>query len=126
MEKINVSFEKNVKVVGVSNPGTILTIAKDRNLDPQEVFVRIVIEDEKGNRAKVSQKLRILGRSGYEKLVKAYNDKNFINLTITDSGYVYTTEKASIDDLFSNSTRESSVEERINLNEKDLSKLLGI
>lgn len=122
--KFRESKELEVRVIGVSNPGTIMNIAKTRGLDPQDVFVRAVLEIEAGEQINVSQKLRILGRDGYEKLIKAYKNDELINVTINEDCFFYLTENVSLDDLFKNS--EANKQKRIDDNLSNVRKLIGI
>ena len=114
--------ERIVKIVGLSSPNTIATIAKDRGLNPLDVFVRVVFETEDGEQAQVSQKLRILTKVGYEKLDNARKNEELINLTVTSNGYFYVTESATLDDLFKDS---GSTTDRIKSNLDHLNKIFN-
>ena len=91
---------ENVIVKSVSSPTTIQRVALDRNINPQEVFVRVTFE-YKGEQFTVSNKLRILTNAGYEELLKAVETKEPMKFTVDiDNGFFYVEKDVSIDSLF--------------------------
>lgn len=105
--------EFKVKVIGCSSPATISRIAEEKGINHQEVFVRAIVELDNGVQVSVSQKLRILTKSGYEKLVKAKNDEEIIDMSITDTGYFYLSKPVTIDDLFKDDTSASRIQSNL-------------
>ena len=88
------------KVKGVSSPDTIQRIAGERGLNPQEVFVRLTFETE-GQEFVASNKLRFLGKQGYEKLIKAKDSGETVDITVdTEKEFFYINNNTSVDDLF--------------------------
>lgn len=107
---------KNVIVKGVSSPDTISIVAQDRGINPQEVFVRIVFEHE-GKEYKASNKLRFLGKAGYEKLRDSAANAKPIDLTVdTEAGYFYIEYGTTVDDLFKTPvSRDTGVADLVSL-----------
>lgn len=94
---------EQVKVVGVTAPETIARIARERGLNPQEVFVRLVFEYE-GKQYTASQKLQILRQDGYEKLLKAAKNEEKLDISVSEKEFfyiVYPEDKVNVADLFS-------------------------
>ena len=95
----NVRIEKAI-VKEVSSPETVARIAKDRGLNPQEVFVRLTIEVE-GDEYVVSNKLRFLGKEGYKTLLEAKEKGDTVDITVdTEKEFFYLNTGATLDDLF--------------------------
>lgn len=90
---------KEVVITKVSSPATIMQIAEDRNLNPQEVFVRVTFEYQ-GKEYSASNKLRILTQKGYEELLAAKENKTLVDIAVTDTGFFYLERNVSVDDLF--------------------------
>lgn len=95
-EKITV----DAKILQVTSPSTIQSIAQEREISPQEVFVRVVFELN-GNQYKASNKLRILGKKGYKELLEAKENGATMTLTVgLESEFFYIERNVDIDDLF--------------------------
>ena len=87
-------------VKGVSLPDTIKRIAEDKSLNPQEVFVRLTFEVD-GEEYTASNKLRFLGKKGYEQLVKAKDNNETVDITVdVEKEFFYMNSNTSVDDLF--------------------------
>lgn len=98
----------NVKIKSVSSPSTIAVVAKDRGINPKEVFVRIVFEHE-GEEYKASNKLRFLGKSGYEELISAVKEEKPMNITVdTENEYFYIEYGTTVDELFATPIERNS------------------
>lgn len=94
-----VRIEKAI-VKGVSSPDTIQRIAEERGLNAQEVFVRLTFETE-GQEFVASNKLRFLGKKGYEQLIKAKDSGETVDITVdTDKEFFYLNSNTSVEDLF--------------------------
>lgn len=94
-----VRIEKAI-VKGVSSPDTIQRIAEDKGLNAQEVFVRLTFETE-GQEFTASNKLRFLGKKGYEQLIKAKESGETVDITVdTDKEFFYLNSNTSVEDLF--------------------------
>lgn len=90
---------KDCKIKNVSSPSTIANIAESKGINPLEVFVRVTFEyNEK--EFKVSQQLRFINESDYNKLLEASKNEGTVDLTVTNSGFFYVTKKISVSDLF--------------------------
>lgn len=80
---------KGVVITSVSSPETIMAIAEEKGLNPQEVFVRITfqIKDDKGeaHTYPASNKLRFFGEKGYQKLLDAKKSGNPIDIALTQN-----------------------------------------
>ena len=103
---------KGVKVIGVTSPNRIAQIAEERNINPQEVFVRVVFEYQ-GNQYSASNQLRFFGEKGYNKLLEARDDESLINVTVTsdDKGilmYLDSDKEVTVSDLFKTPTTQVS------------------
>ena len=90
---------KNCKIKNVSSPSTIVSIAESRGINPLEVFVRVTFEYN-DKEFKVSQQLRFINESDYNKLLEASKNEGTVDLTVTNSGFFYVTKKVSVSDLF--------------------------
>lgn len=95
----------DVKVIGVSSPASIASIAKAQGLETGEVFVRLLIE-HKGVEYSLSQKLRFLRKDGYQALLDAVGKT--ISVTVSDNGFFYLTNHVTVDDLFTKSETTAS------------------
>jgi len=99
---------KDVKIVGISGPKTILSIAQEKGINPQEVYVRVIYSKGKTEYT-ASQKLSILGKQDYDKLraIAGTNEKINLNLTTyVDKGgetraFFNLEDTTSSDELFS-------------------------
>lgn len=99
IEKKIVTLE-GCKVIGVSSPNTIMQIAADRKIAPQDVFVRVRVA-YKDKEFSVSNKLRYLGQSGYEKLQKLTTSGEGVDLSVDlNSGFFRFDEHVEVEDLF--------------------------
>lgn len=95
-EKVTVE----AKIIQVTSPATIQSIAQERSLNPQEVFVRVVFEHD-GAQYKASNKLRIIGKQGYKDLLNAKANGSTMTLTVgLESEFFYIGREVAIDDLF--------------------------
>ena len=91
---------ENVIIKNVSSPSTIQRIATEKGINPQEVYVRVTFE-YKGNDFTASNKLRFLGKSGYEELLNAMKNKTPMRFVVDiDKGFFYVENDVSIDSLF--------------------------
>ena len=91
---------KNVIVKSVSGPHTIANVAKERGINPQEVFVRIKFEYE-GAEYNASNKLRFLTKSGYNTLLENVKSGKPMDIIVdTEKEYFYIDYGTTIDDLF--------------------------
>jgi hypothetical protein len=91
----------NATVVNVTSPSTIDRIAKDRQLNPQEVFVRCTFQF-KGKQFTASNKLRFLTKAGYEELLAAKEKQTPMKFVVdVESGFFYIEHDVSVDSLFS-------------------------
>lgn len=116
----NVVEVKDVIVKSVTGTGSIARIAKEKGLNPQEVFVRINFE-YKGKTFTVSNKLRFLGKEGYQMLTDAKEKSTPINISVeTESGFFYIENTVALDDLFKEPVTTTDTRENI----KSLSALL--
>lgn len=95
----NVRIEK-ATVKGVSSPDTLQRIAEEKGLNPQEVFVRLTFETE-GQEFVASNKLRFLGKKGYEQLIKAKDSGETVDITVDiEKEFFYLNSGTTVDDLF--------------------------
>lgn len=91
---------KACKVIGVSSPSTIMQIAADRKVAPQDVFVRVRVAYN-GKEFSVSNKLRYLGQSGYEKMQALTKSGEPVDLSVDlNSGFFRIEEQVAVADLF--------------------------
>ena len=92
---------KNVVIKGVSSPDTVALIAKDRGISPMDVFVRIVF-DYNGKELKASNKLKYLGKTGYNTLLESFNTKKTIDINYDVESQFFDIEYGTtVDSLFS-------------------------
>lgn len=99
---------ENVVIKSVSSADTIMRVAKDRGINPQEVFVRIVFEHE-GEEYKASNKLRFIGKTDYEELVKAATEGTAMCITVdTENEYFYIEHNTTVDQLFATPVERTS------------------
>jgi hypothetical protein len=100
LKMANVRIEEAI-VKGVSSPDTIKRIAKENGLNPQEVFVRLVFVYE-GVEYTASNKLRFIGKEDYERLLKAKDSGEVVDITVdTEKEFFYMNNGTTVDDLFS-------------------------
>ena len=96
----NVRIEKAI-VKGVSSPDTIQRVAKEKGLNAQEVFVRLTFEVD-SEEYTVSNKLRFLGKEDYNKLLKAKESGETVDITVdTEKEFFYMNNGTTVEDLFS-------------------------
>lgn len=87
-------------VISVTSPSSIDRIAKDRNLNPQEVFVRCTFQYA-DHQFTASNKLRFLTKTGYKELLAAKENKTPMKFTIdTEKGFFYIEHDVEVDSLF--------------------------
>ena len=92
----------------VSSPATIQRVAVDKNIDPQEVYVRVTFEYN-GKEFGVSNKLRFLTKAGYVELTEAQKNKTPMKLAVdVESGFFYIEKDVSVDDLFKNTVAKTA------------------
>lgn len=106
-----VELEK-CKIISVSSLNTIASVAEANGIDVSEVFVRVVFE-YKGTEFKVSQKVRILGKTDYQRLLEAAkaedtDEKKLVDLIINEAEFFYVKKNASIDDIFKTTAKPRS------------------
>lgn len=90
----------NCKVISVTSPSTIDRIAKDKSLNPQEVFVRCTFE-YKGNQFTASNKLRFLTKAGYLELLEAKEKQTPMKFVIDiEKEFFYIEHDVAVDTLF--------------------------
>ena len=103
---------KNVKIVGVTSPASVARIAKEHGLNPQEVFIRVTFEHE-GEQYTASNKLYILGKETYQKLLNIMGTDNKINIELSiskvdpSSAFIYVEDKVDIDSLFTEEVKKT-------------------
>ena len=98
-EPVKVIVDQAV-IKSVSSPSTIQSIAQDKGINPQEVFVRVTFE-YKGTEVKVSNKLRVLTKAGYLELIEAQKTQKPMKLVVdTANEFFYIEHDVSVDDLF--------------------------
>ena len=128
MEKKRI--ELMAKITSVSSKKTIMSIAKDHNLNPQEVFVRVTFKvaekDESGeyqvaeDEYTSSNKLRFFGEEGYTKLLAAKESGELVSITVTineKGSLMYLNDEDDSDitiaDLFSTPVEKSDTRKNI-------------
>lgn len=92
-----------VTVVGVTMPETIARIAREKGLNPQEVFVRLIFKHEDKEYV-ASQKLQILRKEGYQRLLDCIKNDEKLDITVSEKDFFYVTlpeDKVDVDTLFS-------------------------
>lgn len=98
-EPVKITVDQAI-IKSVSSPSTIQSVAKDKNINPQEVFVRATVE-YKGTEVTVSNKLRFLTKAGYQELLDAQKNKTPMKLVIDIANeFFYIEHDVSVDDLF--------------------------
>jgi hypothetical protein len=94
------SRELAVTVLSLTSPARIAQIAKEKALNPQEVYVRATCEYA-GKTFTVSNKLRFLSQDGYTKLMNAKQSKETINIVISPAAdninYYFYLENTAVD-----------------------------
>jgi hypothetical protein len=115
--KVNESVKripvKNVKVMGVTSPANVARIARERGINPQEVFVRVTFEHE-GEQYTASNKLYILGKDIYQKLLNIMGTDEKINIELSISkvdptnAFIYVEEDSvDVDSLFTEEVKRT-------------------
>ena len=79
-EPVKVTVDQAI-IKSVSSPSAIQSVAQDKGINPQEVFVRVTFE-YKGTEVKVSNKLRFLTKAGYLELIEAQKTKKPMKLVV--------------------------------------------
>ena len=93
---------KGCQIVSVTSKEAIADLAIANNIDPTEVFVRITFK-YKDAEYKASQKLRILGKDNYQKLVDLRKSGEPIDLDVSNTEFFRIHREVNLDDLFKNS-----------------------
>lgn len=90
----------NCKVISVTSPSTVDRIAKDKSINPQEVFVRCTFE-YKGQQFTASNKLRFLTKTGYLELLEAKEKQTPMKFVVDiEKEFFYIEHDVAIDSLF--------------------------
>ena len=104
---------EGAKVINVTSPSTIDRIAKDKQINPQEVFVRCTFE-YKGNQFTASNKLRFLTKAGYLELLEAQEKGTEMKFVVDiEKEFFYIEHDVAVDSLFE--TPVTSKDERVSL-----------
>lgn len=91
---------KNIVLKSVSGPHTIASIAKEKGINPQEVFVRIMFTHE-GKELKASNKLKFITKSGYNTLLDNCKNAKPMDLVVdVEKEFFYIDDGTTVDDLF--------------------------
>jgi hypothetical protein len=91
---------EGAKVISVTSPSTIDRIAKDKQINPQEVFVRCTFE-YKGNQFTASNKLRFLTKAGYLELLEAKEKGTEMKFVVDiEKEFFYIEHDVAVDSLF--------------------------
>lgn len=111
---------KGVKIVGVTSPASVARIAKEHGLNPQEVFIRVTFEHE-GEQYTASNKLYILGKETYQKLLNIMGTDDKINVELSISkvdpstAFIYVEEdNVDIDSLFTEEVKKTDNRSSLN------------
>jgi hypothetical protein len=87
-------------VVNVTSPSTIDRIAKEKNINPQEVFVRCTFQYN-GMQFTASNKLRFLTNAGYTELLEAKEKKTPMKFVVdVEKEFFYIEHDVAVDSLF--------------------------
>jgi hypothetical protein len=87
-------------VVNVTSPSTIDRIAKEKNINPQEVFVRCTFQYN-GMQFTASNKLRFLTKAGYTELLEAKEKKTPMKFVVdVEKEFFYIEHDVAVDSLF--------------------------
>lgn len=87
-------------VASVTSPSTIDRIAKERNINPQEVFVRCTF-NYAGKQFTASNKLRFLTKAGYMELMEAKTNGTPMKFVVdVEKGFFYIEHDVAVDSLF--------------------------
>ena len=90
----------NVTVVNVTSPSTVDRIAKEKNINPQEVFVRCTFQYN-GMQFTASNKLRFLTKTGYTELLEAKEKKTPMKFVVDiEKEFFYIEHDVAVDSLF--------------------------
>jgi hypothetical protein len=89
------------KIISVTSKEAIADLAIANKIDPTEVFVRITF-NYKDAEYKASQKLRILGKENYQKLIDLKESGELIDLDVSNTEFFRIHREVSLDDLFKN------------------------
>lgn len=100
---------KDCQIISVTSKESIADLAIANKIDPTEVFVRITFK-YKDVEYKASQKLRILGKDNYQKLLDLKESKKNVDLDVSNTEFFRIHREVNLDDLFKNtsSTRKDS------------------
>lgn len=101
------------KIVGVTSPSNIQRIAKERAINPQDVFVRLVFEHD-GEQYSASNKLGFIGKEDYQMLLDAAKTEAEVKITVNvDSEFFYVEHEVKLDDLFKTPTEKVSTRKNL-------------
>ena len=123
---------KGVKIIGISSPKTIISIANERGINPLEVYVRLIYKKGK-EECTASQKLDILGQADYDKLRAMAGKDETIDLNLTTyedkdgeiRAFFSLEDNTSSDELFSTPLAKSNSKKRSAAPANILATLLG-
>lgn len=90
----------NAIVVNVTSPSTVDRIAKEKNINPQEVFVRCTFQYN-DMQFTASNKLRFLTKTGYTELLEAKEKKTPMKFVVDiEKEFFYIEHDVAVDSLF--------------------------
>ena len=90
----------NAIVVNVTSPSSIDRVAKEKQINPQEVFVRCTFQVGDGQFT-ASNKLKFLTKTGYLELLQAKENKTPMKFVVDiEKEFFYIEHDVSIDSLF--------------------------
>ena len=123
---------KGVKVIGISSPKTIKSIANERGINPLEVYVRLIYKKGKVEYT-ASQKLDILGKEDYDMLRSLAGKDEVVDLNLTTyedkngeiQAFFSLEDKTSSDELFETPLAKEPAKKRTAAPANILAALLG-
>lgn len=107
-----------VTVLSVTGPRRIAQLAQDKSCSPLDVYVKVRFSAEDGKEYEGANKLSILGKDAYQKLLDARSAGEKVNVSLhiyrnrttgKMEAFIYLNDapKASIDDLFADAETAS-------------------
>lgn len=107
---------KGVTVVGITQPKTVKSIATEQGINTEEVYIRLIYKQGK-EEYRASQKLSILGKEDYKKLLSIAGTDEKINLDLTvyednngeTQAFFNMEDNTSVDELFENPVERTTV-----------------
>ena len=107
-----------VTVLSVTSPRRIAQLAQDKSCSPLDVYVKVRFSAEDGKEYEGANKLSILGKDAYQKLLDARSAGEKVNVSLhiyrnrttgNVEAFIYLNDapKASIDDLFADAETAS-------------------